>query len=303
MKKRDNISQNEEPKYTAIYITLITLIIVCFLVLFYLAGIMFVPGFVDKMQEIPVLCQITAVLAGEQEEQEFTIEEEETEKKSSTELVVTTEEIVEMERTTLLTEQEKVSNDYLKDCVFLGDSRTVAMYEMGFLDESQTLAEVGLSHMEAAKHSYTFQTTGYCYDMESYLLQRQPEIVYLSYGINGLSYTEEEAYKTAFVQLIDQVISWAPDSAIVLEAIWPIREGYAATKGIQNAKVEAYNEFLYELAEEKEIYYLDIDTLLTDDYNGMKQEYNCGDGLHYNKTAYVDVMDYILTHPVPEWNQ
>lgn len=302
MKKQKTDSDTRDKGYTGIYITLITLIIVCLLVLFYFAGIMFVPGFVDKMLTIPVLNTITTVLVGEEDETEFAMEEEKVTEEKTTQAVTTTEQ-EEIVYSTLLLEQDKVSEEYLDDCVFLGDSRTVAMVEMGFLEEMQTLAEVGLSHMEAYKHSYTFQTSGYCYDMESYLLQKQPKIVYLSYGINGLSYTEEEEYKTAFEELVDKVISWAPDSAIVLEAIWPIREGYAATRGIQNDKVEAYNEFLFDLAKEKEIYYLDIDSLLKDDYNAMKQEYNCGDGLHYNKTAYVDVFEYILTHPVPEWNQ
>ena len=37
----------------------------------------------------------------------------------------------------------------------------------------------------------------------------------------------------------------------------------------------------------------------------MKEEYNTGDGLHYNEEAYKAIFDYLLSHPVPEeeWKQ
>ena len=294
-KKKDDLSTKKQSN-AGIYMFLIMLMVLLVLLIVYLAGIMFSSRFVDVMIKIPGVRQVTKVLVHYEEDggQQKKIKKTDT----TTEQAATTQE--QVEQSTMLCEQKKVSEEYLKDAIFLGDSRTVAMVTYGFLDELQTLAEVGLCHVNAYQNNYTFAQSGLCYTMPDYLAQHQAKVVYLSYGINGIHYTDEDTYKSSYEELVDKVMKAEPDSKIVIQSIWPVKEGCAATAEITNAAVDERNLFLYELAQKKGIYYLDTQSILKNEYNGMKEEFNCGDGLHYNKEAYDAVFDYILTHPVPE---
>jgi lysophospholipase L1-like esterase len=184
--------------------------------------------------------------------------------------------------------------------MFLGDSRTVAMVNYGYVPEDSTLAQVGLSHVDARQNVYNQTTTGLQYTWDTYLETHKADVIYISYGINGLSYTDEDTYKQSYEDLVDDVIQQCPDSKIVLQSIWPVREGYAATADILNSRVDYYNEFLYAMAEEKGIYYLDTESVLKDDEGAMNTIYNSGDGLHYNESAYEVIFSYLLSHTVPQ---
>ena len=153
--------------------------------------------------------------------------------------------------------------------------------------------------MSAESTIYTF-SSGLQYNFKDYVMTHQADVIYISYGVNGMNYSVEEQYKSAYRKLVEDVMFYAPGSDIVIQSIWPVREGYAMTGQIDNNMIDYYNEFLLELAEEKGIYYLDTQSVLKDEYNTMKAEYNSGDGLHYSEAGYEAAMGYLLSHPVPD---
>ena len=192
-----------------------------------------------------------------------------------------------------------VTLPYLKGCYFIGDSRTVALAAYDLIADENTIAEVGLSHIDALQHVYT-QKSGLQYDVASFLEAKQPDILYIAFGVNGIAFVEESRYKEEYENMMDQILLMAPNSKVVIEAIGPIKEGYSMTSRMTNADIDHYNEFLYDLAEKKGIYYVDSNKCLKDDYNSLKDEYNSGDGLHYTQDGYAQVAEYIRSHPVTE---
>lgn len=284
------------------YIFLITAIVVLLVILLYLVGIMFCPPFTRFAMRTPGLSGITNAMVGNLYQDDTSFSDKGKDKKDGTKITATdttTEEGKDKVNQTLLEYDISRDASYLNHCIFLGDSRTVAMVTYGYLPEDSTLAEVGLCHVNAEEKIYTF-SSGLQYSFSTYLETHQADVIYISYGINGVGYTDEETYKNKYEQLIDNVMQSAPDSILVLQSIWPVREGYAMTQKITNERVDYYNDFLYNLAQEKGIYYLDTASVLKDDYNSMKGEYNSGDGLHYNEAGYEAVFSYILSHPVPD---
>lgn len=279
-----------------IYVFLMTAIIILLIILVYLLGIIFSRTFAQWTMEVPGISVISEILVGNlyrEHPSELGDSTTEASKKQSTTEDAETEEVE-----TVLPLQEKKGEEYLNHCIFLGDSRTVAMANYGYVAEDSTLAEVGLAHVNAINHTYTY-STGLQYTMSTYLETHRADVIYISYGVNGISFAEEEQYKTKYEELVDYVMDAAPDSKIVIQGIWPIREGYPMTGRFTNANIDYYNDFLLELAEEKGIYYLDSNKVLKDDYNAMKDEYNSGDGLHYNEAGYEAVFSYLLSHTVP----
>ncbi len=282
---------------SGIYAVLITAIVLCLVVLLYLVGIMFSTTFVKKTLKMPVLCEITEFLVGNlysENEAKLIIPDAKPEPEKTKEDT----EVVEDVTYGILPETDVKTREYFTHCSFLGDSRTVAMVEFGYVDESQTLAEVGLAHMGAEANIYTYNS-GMQYTFDTFLDYCANKVVYISYGVNGINYENVETYESSYESLIDHVIDKCPGSTIVIQSIWPVREGYISTSGISNAAIDYYNEFLKRLADDKQLYYLDTQSVLKDDFNQMKEEYNAGDGLHYNQLGYEAAMGYMLSHPVP----
>ncbi|MBO4998388.1 MAG: SGNH/GDSL hydrolase family protein [Lachnospira sp.] len=280
-----------------IYIFLMTAIIILLFVLVYLLGIIFSRSFAKWTLTVPGISGISKILVGNLYQEDDSVMEEIKHKQNPVEHS-TTQSVKNEEVETVLPLSGEKSETYLNHCIFLGDSRTVAMANYGYVAEDSTLAEVGLAHVNAINHTYTY-STGLQYTMSTYLETHKADVIYISFGVNGISFTEEEQYKDKYEELVDYVMDAAPDSKIVIQGIWPIKEGYPMTQKFTNANIDYYNDYLLELAKEKGIYYLDSNKVLKDDYNSMDDAYNSGDGLHYNEAGYARVMSYLLSHAVP----
>ncbi len=290
-------NKSHNSSFKMAYFVLITLIIMCLIVLVYLVGLMFSDKFVKKTMSMPVLGTVTEFLVGNlygEDVSELKVSSD------STDVAPKAADNNEEDIKTYgeLEETDMCSNAYLNNCCFLGDSRTVAMVKYGYVDESQTLAEVGLAHMNAEANVYTYKS-GLQYTFDSFLDYYSKDIIYISYGVNGINFADEATYESSYEKLVDHVINSCPNSTIVIQSIWPVREGYAGAGNITNASIDYYNDFLRRLCDDRGLYYLDSQSVLKDEYNQMKQEYNDGDGLHYSQAGYEAVFEYLLSHPVP----
>ncbi len=200
--------------------------------------------------------------------------------------------------TTVLAKKEGAKDGYLNRCVFLGDSRTVAMVNYGFFNDDAALAQVGISHPVFASNTF-INNAGKEYTLKSYLGSHQAPVIYILLGVNGIKDYSESKYKNSFISLIDKVATMAPNSNIVLVSIGPVDDNGIYKNSVQNALIDKYNEFLLETAREKHIFYLDIAEILKGSDGQVKAEYNGGDGLHYSGKGCDAIFRYIVEHPVP----
>lgn len=200
--------------------------------------------------------------------------------------------------TTVLELKENAQKGYMNRCVFLGDSRTVAMVNLGLINDDQALAQIGISHPSFKKNSFV-NNAGKTYTLNSYLGSHQVPVIYIALGVNGINDPSEEHYESTFIDLIDTVMQQAPNSNIVLMSIGPVDDNGAYRNTVQNSRVKKYNDFLLNTAKEKHIFYLDIYSLLSGTDGQVKKEYDAGDGLHYSSTGCQAIFDYIVSHPVP----
>ena len=201
--------------------------------------------------------------------------------------------------TTVLSKKEGAKEGYLNRCVFLGDSRTVAMVNYGFFNDDAALAQIGISHPAFASNKF-INNAGKEYTLKSYLASHQAPVIYILLGVNGINDPSEEHYRNTFLTLIDSVIEMAPNSNIVLVAIGPVDDNGIYKENVQNAWIDKYNDFLLETAKEKHIFYLDIAEILKGADGQVKSEYNGGDGLHYSGKGCEAIFRYIVEHPVPQ---
>ena len=198
----------------------------------------------------------------------------------------------------LLSYNADTRSGYMNNCIFLGDSRTVAMVSYGFISDANALAKVGISHWQVLSTTFE-QNSGAKFTLSDYLHTRNEPVIYVCYGVNGMNGLDEEKYKATYTELVDKIISLAGDRHVVLMSIWPVDDNGRYRNSAKNEWVYKYNEFLYNLAAEKGLNYLDVASILKDDNGNMKKEYDSGDGLHYRASAYNDILNYIIHHPVP----
>ena len=204
----------------------------------------------------------------------------------------------EVEDPTILAYNADTRSGYMNNCVFLGDSRTVAMVSYGFVSDSNVLAKVGISHWQVESTVFT-QNSGAKFTLSDFLRTRNEPVIYVCYGVNGMNGLDEEKYKKTYNDLVDKIISLAGDRKIVLMSIWPVDDNGRYRGSVKNEWVDKYNAFLFDMAQEKGLYYLNVASILKDDNGGIKKGYDSGDGLHYRASAYNDILDYIIHHPVP----
>ena len=202
------------------------------------------------------------------------------------------------EDTTVLAKKDGAKEGYLNRCVFLGDSRTVAMVNYGFFNDDAALAQIGISHPSFEKNTF-INNAGKEYTLKSYLESHQAPVIYIALGVNGINDPSEEHYKETFLTLIDHIAEMAPNSNIVLMAIGPVDDNGTYKKTVQNSWIDRYNAFLLDTAKEKHIFYLDITEILKGDNGQVKSEYDAGDGLHYSGSGCEAIFNYIVEHPVP----
>ena len=204
----------------------------------------------------------------------------------------------EVEDPVLLSYNPDTRSGYMNNCIFLGDSRTVAMVSYGFISDSNALAKVGVSHWQVSSMTFE-QNSGAKFTLSDYLRSHSESVIYVCYGVNGMNGMDEEKYKQTYTDLVDKIISLAGDRHVVLMSIWPVDDNGRYRGSVKNEWVNKYNAFLYNMAAEKGLYYLDVASILKDENGSMKKEYDSGDGLHYKASAYTDILDYIVHHPVP----
>ena len=206
-------------------------------------------------------------------------------------------EVIEEEYKTILEYNANTKPGYMNNCIFLGDSRTVAMVSYGFVSDENVLAKVGISHTSVLSSTF-MQNSGKQYTIESYLKSHKAPVIYINYGVNGMNGISEEKYEKAYKEVVEKIMDLAPESEIVLMAIWPVDDNGPYKGNVKNEWIDKYNEFLKTLAEYEGIFYLDVDSVLKGNDGQIKGEYDAGDGLHYRACAYTTILEYVIHHPV-----
>ncbi len=195
-------------------------------------------------------------------------------------------------------ESSKADESYLDKCVFVGDSISTGFSGYGFVSEKNVFAKTS---MRIDTINNTPLKTFYGDVLVANAIKAaQPENVYVMLGSNGMGWIETSKMMQDYNTFIDSVKEQSPDVNIYVMAIPPVtaeREQISsvAEGKILNSDINDYNSQLLELANEKGIYYIDVNSALVNSDGKLPSDVST-DGMHFNKETYIKVIDYILTH-------
>ena len=201
-------------------------------------------------------------------------------------------------RTTRLGETARQEDSYLERICFAGDSRTVALTAYG-VSADRVFAENGLNHVHALDSEVVSLNGSKPMTIPEAVRITQPDILLLNFGINGALYMGLEEFTEGYGRLVDTLMEQSPDSIVIIEAILPVAGFYETQPdGISNQKIDELNAGLYQLAQDKGVYYLAADEAMKGEDEKLRME-STPDGFHYNEAGSRAILDYVLTHPVP----
>lgn len=183
-----------------------------------------------------------------------------------------------------------VEDDYFSDAVFIGDSRIVGMYEYGELEDISTFyASTGLTvykifdspivSVPGQKNKIT---------VEEALQQNSFSKIYLMVGINEMGTGTVETFIEKYKEVVAHLQELQPDAILYIQGIMKVTTA-RSNQGdyINNEGIEARNAELAKLADNRTVFYLDVNPLICDETGGMEEAYTF-DGVHL-KAQYIEI--------------
>jgi outer membrane biosynthesis protein TonB len=200
---------------------------------------------------------------------------------------------------------EDMGQDYIDRIVFLGDSTTYGMKYYRMLSDGRDTKQVWTPTSGTLTLSYqSFADIWYPDDgteipIRDAAQKKQPEYMIITLGVNGVSFMDEDYFKSEYADLVTGIQQASPDTKIILQSIFPVASNYEYQGSINNEKINKANQWVLDVAESTGVRYLNTCTVLIGSDGYMVSSYQNGDGLHLNETGFGLVLDYIRTHAYP----
>nr|WP_289767332.1 GDSL-type esterase/lipase family protein [uncultured Acetatifactor sp.] len=191
-----------------------------------------------------------------------------------------------------------VEDDYFADAVFIGDSRTMGMFEYGGLEETAAFyCSTGLTVYKMFDSEIVPAQNGKI-TVEEALQQNSFAKIYLCIGINEMGTGTVESFLEAYQEAVDHLRELQPDAIIYLQAIIKVTtERSGQGDYITNEGIAARNEGIALMADNEHVFFLDVNPLICDETGGMVPEYTF-DGVHL-MAQYIDIWkDFLKSHAI-----
>ena len=180
---------------------------------------------------------------------------------------------------------------YFDDALFIGDSRTVGLKEYGDFKSSDFFCTEGLA---TDKINQT-EVNGKKFD--EVIDAKQYGKVYIMLGINEVG-NDHEYVLTSYRAIVEKLKVHQPDAVIYVQANLHVSSA-AETKVITNAAIDDLNNGIASLADNKRVFYLDINELFDDEYGFFNQSFT-HDGVHPEGMYYTQWCQWLCTKTVPK---
>ncbi len=175
-------------------------------------------------------------------------------------------------------------DDFFSDAAFLGNSLVDGFRLYSGLKTCDVYASTSMTVLGAG-------------DLVAQMPQGTYGKVYILLGINEIGY-EPDYFKEQYAALLDTIQASQPGAEIYIMSLTPVSAAKSAQGTFTMERVLAYNEKLLELAQEREMWYLDLVEALADDTGYLPANVTT-DGVHFTAEEYAVWLEYLRTHYAP----
>lgn len=189
-----------------------------------------------------------------------------------------------------------VDESYFDDALFIGDSRTVGLHDYTDLsDHADFLCETSLTIYKVMEESFPGQGT-----VEEMLSKEEYGKIYLMVGINELGRGTTEDYMTKYTEVVDKLHELEPNAIIFVQGVMRVTGEKGENDVIfNNNNINARNNAIATLADNVQIFYIDMNEAVCDEEGNLNAEYTF-DQIHL-LGKYNDLWkQFLLSHGVTE---
>lgn len=189
-----------------------------------------------------------------------------------------------------------VDDSYFDDAVFLGDSRMVGVSAYANMPNATYYAKTSLTIYGLMDSAPTTDPT--VMSVRQGLTNRQFGKVYIMVGINEIGTGDTEYFINHYQAVIDEIRELQPDAIIFIQGI--LHVSYARSSVdmyVNNNNINARNEALSELADNIDIFYIDVNPVFDDENGDLNQEYTF-DNVHLTANEYAAWHQFYLEHGI-----
>ena len=189
-----------------------------------------------------------------------------------------------------------VEDTYFEDAAFLGDSRTEGFQLYSGLKTGTYYHAVGAT-VESVFSKKVETPVGKMPLLDA-MAEEDFGKIYVMLGVNELGWSKTETFHDQYAKVIDRLRSDHPDAEIILQSILPVSAKQEKKKTyVNNGRIAAYNEVIFQLAEEKDCAFVDAAEAVTDENGCLRAAWN-SDGVHLNVKGCRARLEYLRTQPV-----
>lgn len=192
-----------------------------------------------------------------------------------------------------------VDESYFDDAVFIGDSRTVGLYDYAGLDNATFYASSGLTVYKLFEDpDGKFKDGNWKENIGTALERQQFGKVYLMIGINEMGTGDVDYFISHYTEAVERIRQLQPNAVIYLESIMRVTtERSNQGDYINNQGIDERNRRIAQLADDQTVFYLDVNSVVCDETGGLNPEYTF-DGVHLY-AQYIDIWKtYLMEHAV-----
>lgn len=166
---------------------------------------------------------------------------------------------------------------------FIGDSRTQAFLAYTGLKNVVDYSNVGLMVNTAITKKFVTNSKGEKTTILEDLKTKNIDKIYIMLGINELGWIYSNIFIQKYEELIDKIKAVKPNCEIIIQSILPVTKTKSDNDKIHNnPKVKEYNDLIKQMANRKQIEFIDLTPNFVDK-SGNLPEKASSDGIHLNK--------------------
>lgn len=189
-----------------------------------------------------------------------------------------------------------VTEDYFSDACFIGDSRTVGISQYAGIDNATFLCKTSLSIYDYEKPKITYE--GSKTSIQEVLSEKQFAKIYLMVGINECGTGTPESFFALYRDVVMDIRRLQPQALIFIQGnLFVTQKKSDDGDSITNENIAARNNLIATLANQKDIFYIDINESSLCEDGALVPEYTW-DQVHIKAQYYPVWKDFLLEHAI-----
>lgn len=188
----------------------------------------------------------------------------------------------------------EVDESYFDDALFIGDSRTVGLRDYTELSEhADFYCETSLTIYKVLEEDFGGQGT-----VEEALESKDYGKIYLMVGINELGRGTTEEYMAEYTKVVERLRELEPEAKIFIQGVMHVSGEKNSSDAIfNNSNINARNNAIATLADNKQIFYIDVNEAVCDEEGNLISDYTF-DQIHLLGAYYDLWRQFLLTRGV-----